>query len=323
MTPTPRTVSTDVEQTVIRELLKYKTVGTVAMDAGVSRRVVEEIAAWAGHPDRERLQAALGSYRDGSGTVGAQTVRELRRVALDDLHPDPANAREVVGNVDDLAASMAEVGLIQPVVARKSGPRLIIVAGHRRHAAARQLGWTDIDTVITAAMQPDEVLAAQLVENGQRAGLDPIEEARALNRIRATGLTSKQVGKRVGRSQSWVDARLALLELPADVQMKVRLGEIGIGQAVHRSRVDSGKVRRGAGRWHLAEHHPLASRVRARCKLTHPTGANKVGSVGCGECWESVIRADERRLIEDAYAAADAAPGDGWETFDKTTGVPA
>lgn len=225
-----------------------------------------------------------------------------------DLIPDPDNPREDVGDVTELANSMAANGLLQPIVARRhtgdtGRTRLIVVAGHRRLAAAQLLRWATVPTIIRADMRPDAVLAAMLVENGQRAGLDPIEEARALSRLQCEGgrnLSHAELAHRIGRTQVHVSGRLSLLALSPEDQDLLRAGEMNLGDAVRKARVLAGRVRAGStGHPHLGSEHDLASRVRARCRrLNHKRGGrNSVGGVACGECWETVIRADERERL--------------------------
>ena len=154
----------------------------------------------------------------------------LADVALTDLDIDPDNLRADLGDIEGLAESITQVGLLQPIVARRTPQgRLVIVAGHRRHAAVKRLRWASVPVIVRAPMRPDEVLAAMLVENGQRAGLDPIEEARALARLQAvTRVSSRELGARVGMAQTTVDGRLALLALTPEEQEQVRSGELRI-----------------------------------------------------------------------------------------------
>ena len=231
----------------------------------------------------------------------------LLEVLLSELHPDPDNPRESLGDVDELARSIREQGLIQPIIARREDEtgRLVIVAGHRRYAALRRLGRTRAEVIIRKAMAPDDVLAKMLVENGHRADLDPIEEARALQRLKTLGgLSDVALAKTIGRSQPTVSGRLALLALPVEEQEAVRNRQLKVGAAVRTARIASGRVRQqGVGRaWHLGPDHGLSRQAAARCRrLAHKTGRS-VGGVACGECWESVIRADERQHLQTASA---------------------
>jgi ParB family chromosome partitioning protein len=225
----------------------------------------------------------------------------LFEVLLNEIHPDPDNPREDLGDIDDLARSIREQGLIQPMIVRRADDdRLVIVAGHRRYAALRRLGRTRGEVIIRKAMAADDVLAKMLVENGQRAGLDPIEEARGLQRLKTLGgLSDLELARKIGRSQPLVSGRLALLALPAEDQEAVRARQLKVGAAVRTARLASGRVRKtGISKaWHLGPDHSLSRNAAARCRrLAHKTGRS-VGGIACGECWESVIRADERQHL--------------------------
>lgn len=231
----------------------------------------------------------------------ATALNGLARIPVSEIHPSPINPRERLTDLDGLARSMREVGLIQPIIVQQvpGEPGYRIIAGHCRHAAAKTIGLEHVPCIIRRDMLPDTELLNMLIENGQRAGLDPVEEGRALAKLKQQrGLTDLEVGRVIGRSQPYVSARLALLALPVEQQEEVRVHQMTITEATDRGRLASGKVRKrgGAGPQHLAIHHPLGTRAKARCvRLGHTRGSSKsVGGIACGECWESVIRADER-----------------------------
>lgn len=228
----------------------------------------------------------------------------LADVPLAQLLPDPINPRTDVGDVTELAASMRAAGLLQPIVARRTPTgQLVVVAGHRRLAAAQELGWATVPVIVRRDMRPDDVLAAMLIENGQRRDLDPIEEARGYARLRAQVGHEGAVATRVGRHHSHVRARLLLLDLPIEEQEALRRGDMTLTEATDRARLASGRIRGDVPRGlpHLGARHPLAARAKARClQLKHSRGKGQgVGGIACGECWESVIRADERRTLHD------------------------
>lgn len=323
----------DLERQILTHLASGKSVATAAQCTGLSFGTCESVAVLAGYPDRDRVRAALDTMRaedarpavrSGSAARRVDMTRELRTVRISELHPDPDNPREDLGDVTELAESIRETGLLQPIVARERAGRLIIVAGHRRHAALRALGQKAAHVLVIADMRPDEVLAAMIIENGQRRDLDPIEEARAYQRLKkARGVTSAELGEQIGRSQATIDGRLRLLDLSPEDQEKIRAGEMGIGHGTLKSRVASGRVRQSTADRripHLATEHDLAGKARARCSRVHKLRKALVGHTACGECWESVIRADERHALSDAAAEAGATcgtcgrvdqPGDG------------
>lgn len=229
---------------------------------------------------------------------------QLRRVRIEDVHFDPNNPRDEITDVQELAESIRQSGLLQPPIVRVDGDRLVLVCGHRRLTALMTLGWPHVDVVVRRDMPADQVLVAMLAENGQRVSLDPIEEARAFNRLKVIHhLSDAAVAERVGRNQVYVSGRLKLLLLPSHEQEEIRAGQRRIGESIARARVRSGRVMaRDKTGWHFATDHPLARRAAARCvKLNHPRG-HRIGGVACGQCWESVIRADEKQALHDHSA---------------------
>lgn len=295
-----------------------------------------------GYPDTARMRNAATGLRGraiedadtqdtedtGAAAVKGRLVDKPRmvRVPVDTLHPDPDNLREHVtapipvdersktgastpDDIEQLADSIREVGLLQPIVARRDGDRLVVVAGHRRLAAVKRLRWTDVDVIVRAPMKPDHVIAAMLIENGQRRDLDPIEEARGITKLKAQhDLTDLNVARKIGRSQSYVSGRLALLNLTPQQQDEIRSGALGLTGATDLGRLQSGKTRHSA-KGHVTVPYfgptnDLATRAKARCtRLSH---RNKIsGGTACGSCWESVIRADERAHLQTVNAHAD------------------
>lgn len=243
-----------------------------------------------------------------------RAVRGLAQVPIGLLAPSPNNPRERLTDIDELAASMRSHGMIQPIVAQQiPGERQMrIVAGHRRYAAAVRLGWPTVPVIVRREMLPDEELTVMLIENGQRAGLDPIEEARAIKRLVTQGMRKTDIATQIGRSLSHVDMRLSLLRLTPQDQEEVRAGEFRVTEAVRKSRIDAGvtrqqpkdKAKAGARRWHFSHTHLLARNAKARCqRLAHQNGSRVSGGTACGECWEAVIRSDERQQLVDAAAA--------------------
>lgn len=242
------------------------------------------------------------------------TRPRLITVAVADLHTDAGNLRDELPDIEDLADSIKEMGLMQPIVVRRDGDRLVVVAGHRRLAAIRMLRWDQVDVISQGPMRPDRVVAAMLIENGQRVDLDPIEEARGYRQLAQMGLTHAEIAKRVGRSTATIHTRLELLNLPADEQEQIRAGALSLNYVHSRAKSQRQQARlREGGRErgrpqgaktkpYFGDTHPLAK--AARCDHR---GKPKVGGVGCGECWEQAIRADERRLnLEDPDAGSQA-----------------
>lgn len=133
--------------------------------------------------------------------------------------------------LQNLALSIAQYGIIQPITVRKVGDMYRIIAGERRWRAARMAGLSEIPVVI---MDADEQKSAEmaLVENIQRENLNPIEEAEAIEALMDEfGLTQDEASKRIGRSRSSVANLLRLLDLPDSVREYVSSGALSAGHA--------------------------------------------------------------------------------------------
>ncbi|MGE3312841.1 MAG: ParB/RepB/Spo0J family partition protein [Limisphaerales bacterium] len=134
------------------------------------------------------------------------------------IDPDPNQPRRDLGDLADLALSIQEHGLIQPIVVEAvSGERYRILAGERRFAACRNLGWESLPCIVRTVEEQSR-LALQIIENIHRKALDPVEEAQALRRLMDEfNLSQGEVGKRIGRSKSAVNQSLRALTLPSDI----------------------------------------------------------------------------------------------------------
>lgn len=161
---------------------------------------------------------------------GGQEVVEL---AVGELRPGPHQPREEVDKEDfqQLAASIRETGVLQPVVARKRPDGYEIVMGERRWRAAQVAGLKTVPVLVRDVDDRDALVMA-LVENVQRKDLNPIEKARAFKKLIETlSLTQLQAAQRLGVSRVAVSNTLRLLELPAKVKQMVASGKLSAGHA--------------------------------------------------------------------------------------------
>lgn len=143
---------------------------------------------------------------------GEATLANLPLALLD---PDPNQPRKDLGALADLAHSIIEHGLLQPILVEAlPNQRYRIVAGERRYAACRSLGWAEMPCLVRPVDDPSR-LAVQLVENIHRQDLHPIEEARAMQRLMdECGLSQRDLAKRLGRSLGAINQALRVLSLP-------------------------------------------------------------------------------------------------------------
>ena len=194
----------------------------------------------------------------------------LKRVSIDLIDADPDNPRRSLGDLKDLTESIKQVGILQPPVvtnnAGDKGERYSLIAGHRRTAAARAAGHTEIDVVVTDALDAKGRATAMLVENLQRKDLDPIEEATGYFKAQEAGMKLVTLAKAVGRSQSHVRDRLRLLELPADVAALVKKRELDANKAIVILELEDPKDQKVAAATMLDRDFEDAGRIVDRIK---------------------------------------------------------
>src|SRR5689334_17763469 len=149
-----------------------------------------------------------------------------RMVPIDLIDPNPDQPRQVMGDLSELMASIAEKGIIEPLIVRQRGSRFQIVAGERRYQAAVQVGLRELPVVIRE-VDDTEIIEVALVENIQRKDLGPFEEAEALAVLAdKCGYTHEDLAKRLGKSRTSITESLALAEMPDDVRNLCRLADI-------------------------------------------------------------------------------------------------
>ncbi|MCL4425848.1 MAG: ParB/RepB/Spo0J family partition protein [Firmicutes bacterium] len=156
---------------------------------------------------------------------------EVREVPLEEVQANPGQPRKSFDETKlaELAQSIREHGLIQPLVVRRNGNGYQLVAGERRWRAARMAGLERV-AVVVKDLSPVEVMEVSLVENLQREDLNAMEEARAYRSlIDDFGLTQEELGRRLGRSRSAIANALRLLTLPEEIQESVSRGTLSAG----------------------------------------------------------------------------------------------
>ena len=149
------------------------------------------------------------------------------------LKPNPFQPRRTFNeeSLQELAASIKEHGIIQPIIAEKNGDEYYIIAGERRTRAALLAGLTRVP-VIFREFENSKKLEIALIENIQRENLNPIEEAKAYQEImQLSNLNQEETAKRVGKSRSAVANAMRLLQLPDDMQTALEKGSITAGHA--------------------------------------------------------------------------------------------
>ncbi len=165
--------------------------------------------------------------------VAAGTGEMVQQIALERIVPSPLQPRKEFAPeaLQELVDSIREHGIIQPLIVRLVDSKHELIAGERRWRAAQQVGLTQAPVIIRQASDL-EVLELSLIENLQRADLNPIEEAQAYARL-ANEFEMKQedIAQRVGRSRAAVANSMRLLDLHPEVQAWVRQGLLSVGHA--------------------------------------------------------------------------------------------
>lgn len=166
--------------------------------------------------------------------VEGQGKDRLKELEINEIRPSVRQARQIFDKekLDELADSIKEHGMIQPVIVRSiSGGGYELIAGERRWRACKALGYNKIPAVIKEC--PDlEATASALIENIQREDLNPLEEALAYKQLMEEfDLTQEDVSGKVGKSRSFIANAVRLLDLPAEVQVMLASGKISAGHA--------------------------------------------------------------------------------------------
>jgi ParB family chromosome partitioning protein len=185
-------------------------------------------------PALGRGMAALLSNAPPPASAAALAAgRAFLSLPIEAVERSPVQPRKRFedGDLDELAASIREHGVVEPILVRRHGQGYRIIAGERRWRAAQRAGLRDVPAIVREASDA-EAFEIALVENLQRADLNAIEEAEAYQAlIGEHGLTQEKVAERVGRDRSTVANALRLLKLPDDVRESVRDGQLEMGHA--------------------------------------------------------------------------------------------
>lgn len=172
------------------------------------------------------LQALIPEYDDNN-------LQGVESIKVADIEPNQYQPRKHFNeeSLEELAGSIKEHGIIQPIVVRKMNKGYQIVAGERRWRAAKIAGLTEIPAIIKD-FDERQVMEIALIENLQREDLDPIDEAKAYKSLMEQfNLTQEDVSKKVGKSRSAIANSIRLLNLDDRVQEMVSSGKITMGHA--------------------------------------------------------------------------------------------
>ena len=184
---------------------------------------------------KKGLGRGLGALIPGATEAKAETSRNNRNleVDIDKITPSPFQPRRRFdeAKIEELASSIRNQGIIQPLVVRPKGDAYELIAGERRWRAAMKAGLFEVPVVVREASDQDALQLA-LVENLQREDLNPIEEASGYRRLQEEFQWSQEeMAEKVGKSRPAIANAIRLLALPVEVQQEVMSGNLPVGQA--------------------------------------------------------------------------------------------
>lgn len=173
--------------------------------------------------------------------VSSKPMAEMVEIALTDIVPNPTQPRTEFDEeaLEELAASIRQLGLIQPITVKREGDKYIIISGERRWRASERAGLVSIPAYIRE-VDDTTLHAMALVENIQREDLNAIEISLGMQRlVEECGLTQEALAERLGKKRSTVANYLRLLNLPEEIQFAIKSGLISMGHAKAIASVES------------------------------------------------------------------------------------
>ena len=185
-------------------------------------------------PKKKALGRGLGSLiQEAQSETGGSVATADSMVDIESIHPNPNQPRTHFNDAElnELSDSIAEHGVLQPLLVRKDVDGYEIIAGERRYQASKIAGLTEIPVIIKD-VDDQKMLEIALIENLQRSDLNPIEEAKGYKQlIKQSGMTQEALSKAVSKARSAITNSLRLLDLPEPVQQYLFDGRLTAGHA--------------------------------------------------------------------------------------------
>lgn len=247
------------------------------------------------------LGALIRKQGGASDTGSADGAGRAREVPIDQVVPSPLQPRThfMESPLDELVESIRQHGIIQPLIVRKVGDKLELIAGERRWRASRKIGFATVPVIEREASDRD-VLEMALIENLQREDLNPIEEATGYVRLaREFSMKQDEIAGRVGKSRASVANAMRLLELHPDVQVLVAQGRLSVGHAKAILSIKDKETQLAAAGRILKKSLTVRAAEKLAREFTAPdggaTGSAKTAGAG-GHGADSHLRAVQNRL---------------------------
>lgn len=179
-------------------------------------------------------------FENFENDIVEENKKDVTEINIDEIRSNPYQPRKTfdIETLNELAKSIAEYGVVQPIIVKKSIKGYELVAGERRTKAAKIAGLKTIPAIIKD-FDDQEMMEIALIENIQREDLNPIDEALSIsNIIKLRGYTQEEFGTKFGKSRSYVTNMLGLLKLPEEVKKLVEKNSISMSHARVLSKID-------------------------------------------------------------------------------------
>ncbi len=193
----------------------------------------DDAAAVAGRPSVASLAAAGLLPSEGLPSPRQDHAHRVLQVPISDIDRNPEQPRSEFSELElqDLAQSIRARGILQPLIVTREGSRYTIIAGERRLRAAKRAGLTEVPCLVHDSLTSRERLELALIENVQRADLNPLEQAIAYKRLHEEfELSHEDIARAVGKERPSISNMIRLLDLPEDMQQALRDGRLSFGQ---------------------------------------------------------------------------------------------
>ena len=182
---------------------------------------------------RQALGKGLGALIPDQLPPELEGKKAFSICGIEEIKPNPFQPRKafIDEHIQELAGSIREKGILQPLIVRRKGSGYELIAGERRWRAAQKAGIKEVPIIIKDVSE-SELLELSLIENIQRENLNPVEEAEAFKKLMDQfHLTQEEISKQVGKDRTTVTNAIRLLKLPQDIRQSLIDGSISMGHA--------------------------------------------------------------------------------------------
>ncbi len=251
---TPKVAPDQPDSAPLEDRLENPENLSVASIAGERPKISERVENLPGTPSESeqggKFSSGASQNFDARRPTGGKDFQDSLRkhqdaifhIEVDKIHPNPQQPRRHFDEqaLKELAASIQEFGILQPLVVSKiekenemgTSVEYELIAGERRLKAAKMLGWERVPAIVRKISQKSEQLELAVIENLQRENLDPIETARAYAKLQDEfGVTQREIAQRLGKSRETIANTLRLLNLSTEIQDAVSKNQINESQA--------------------------------------------------------------------------------------------